>query len=115
MRKFTPVAILGLLALAGCVSANNESPAPPTTQTTTTTEPPATTSTTTTERQSAPSSAAKKSISRAATPESTGNVLQSVSYANCDAVRAAGKAPIRRDDPGYEPKFDRDGDGVGCE
>lgn len=112
MRKFTPVAILGLLALAGCVSANNESPIPPTTQTTTT-EPP--TTTTTSGQQSAPSSAAKKSISRAATPESTGNVLQSVSYANCDAVRAAGKAPIRRGDPDYAPKLDRDGDGVGCE
>ncbi|MGQ7296148.1 cell wall-binding repeat-containing protein [Quadrisphaera sp. KR29] len=36
-------------------------------------------------------------------------------YANCDAVRAAGKAPIRRGDPGFEDKFDRDGDGVGCE
>lgn len=38
-----------------------------------------------------------------------------VYYANCDAVRAAGAAPIHRGDPGWEPKFDRDGDGVGCE
>jgi uncharacterized membrane protein YgcG len=36
-------------------------------------------------------------------------------YANCDAVRAAGAAPIHPGDPGFEPKFDRDGDGVGCE
>ncbi len=36
-------------------------------------------------------------------------------YANCDAVRAAGAAPIRPGDPGWQPKFDRDGDGVGCE
>ncbi|MCA5891861.1 excalibur calcium-binding domain-containing protein [Isoptericola sp. NEAU-Y5] len=39
----------------------------------------------------------------------------SVSYANCTAVRDAGAAPIRRGDPGYSTKLDRDGDGVGCE
>jgi hypothetical protein len=37
------------------------------------------------------------------------------SYANCDAVRAAGAAPIHPGDPGWQPKFDRDNDGVGCE
>jgi hypothetical protein len=36
-------------------------------------------------------------------------------YANCAAARAAGAAPVRRDDPGYGPHLDRDGDGVGCE
>ena len=36
-------------------------------------------------------------------------------YANCAAVKAAGAAPIRAGDPGWDPKFDRDGDGVGCE
>jgi len=36
-------------------------------------------------------------------------------YANCDAVRAAGAAPISRGDPGFEDAFDGDGDGVGCE
>ncbi len=39
----------------------------------------------------------------------------STSFANCTAVRAAGKAPIRRGDPGYAPHLDRDGDGIGCE
>jgi len=38
-----------------------------------------------------------------------------VSYANCAAVRAAGKAPLWREDPGYSSKLDRDGDGVACE
>ncbi|MGI5398700.1 excalibur calcium-binding domain-containing protein [Streptomyces sp. CA-135486] len=38
-----------------------------------------------------------------------------VSYANCDAVRAAGAAPLNAGDPGYGPHLDRDGDGVGCE
>jgi hypothetical protein len=36
-------------------------------------------------------------------------------YANCDAVRADGAAPIHPGDPGFQAKFDRDGDGVGCE
>ncbi|MGB7236232.1 MAG: excalibur calcium-binding domain-containing protein [Rhodococcus sp. (in: high G+C Gram-positive bacteria)] len=38
-----------------------------------------------------------------------------VIYANCDAVRAAGAAPIYAGDPGYSIKLDRDQDGVGCE
>jgi hypothetical protein len=36
-------------------------------------------------------------------------------YANCDAVRAAGAAPLHRGQPGYRPGLDRDGDGVACE
>lgn len=36
-------------------------------------------------------------------------------YQNCSAVRAAGAAPIRAGDPGFQSKFDGDGDGVGCE
>ena len=36
-------------------------------------------------------------------------------YQNCSAVRAAGAAPIRVGQPGFQSKFDRDGDGVGCE
>lgn len=36
-------------------------------------------------------------------------------YQNCDAARAAGKAPVRRGDPGYDSHLDRDGDGVACE
>ncbi|WP_342022715.1 DUF1524 domain-containing protein [Arthrobacter citreus] len=35
-------------------------------------------------------------------------------YANCTAVKAAGAAPIRPGDAGWDPKFDGDGDGVGC-
>ncbi|MBN1093794.1 DUF1524 domain-containing protein [Blastococcus sp. TML/M2B] len=36
-------------------------------------------------------------------------------YANCAEVKAAGAAPIRAGDPGFSPRFDGDGDGVGCE
>lgn len=38
-----------------------------------------------------------------------------VAYPNCAAVRAAGKAPLLRGQPGYSPKLDRDNDGVACE
>jgi len=37
-----------------------------------------------------------------------------VDYASCGEVRAAGKAPLHRGDPGYSTKLDRDGDGVAC-
>ena len=39
----------------------------------------------------------------------------SVHYKNCDDVRAHGAAPIRPGDPGWQSKFDRNHDGVGCE
>jgi Excalibur calcium-binding domain len=39
----------------------------------------------------------------------------SVYYQNCDAARAAGVAPLYRDDPGYREELDRDADGVACE
>lgn len=38
-----------------------------------------------------------------------------VYYQNCAAVRAAGKAPLHRGDPGYSSKLDRDHDGIACE
>jgi hypothetical protein len=38
-----------------------------------------------------------------------------VAYQNCTDVRAHGAAPIHPGDPGWDPKFDRDGDGIGCE
>ena len=38
-----------------------------------------------------------------------------VYYANCDAARAAGAAPVRTGDPGYGPHLDGDGDGIACE
>lgn len=38
-----------------------------------------------------------------------------VYYPNCDAARRAGRAPIRRGQPGYGSHLDRDGDGIACE
>jgi hypothetical protein len=40
---------------------------------------------------------------------------QTVYYQNCTAVKAAGKAPLHKGDPGYSSKLDRDGDGIACE
>ena len=36
-------------------------------------------------------------------------------YPNCAAVRAAGRAPLHRGEPGYRPGLDRDGDGIACD
>jgi hypothetical protein len=36
-------------------------------------------------------------------------------YADCDAVRAAGAAPLRRGQLGWTDAFDGDGDGLACE
>ncbi|WP_240558640.1 excalibur calcium-binding domain-containing protein [Paracoccus contaminans] len=36
-------------------------------------------------------------------------------FRNCAEARRAGAAPVRRGDPGYAPRLDRDGDGTGCE
>ncbi|UWM50018.1 excalibur calcium-binding domain-containing protein [Streptomyces carpaticus] len=36
-------------------------------------------------------------------------------YENCDAVRAAGRAPLYVGEPGYRKGLDRDGDGIACE
>jgi excalibur calcium-binding domain-containing protein len=41
--------------------------------------------------------------------------VKTVSYANCTAVKDAGKAPLYRGDPGYASHLDRDDDGVACE
>ncbi|MFB8277709.1 excalibur calcium-binding domain-containing protein [Nocardia colli] len=36
-------------------------------------------------------------------------------YANCNAARAAGAAPIHRGEPGYRAGLDRDNDGIACD
>ena len=38
-----------------------------------------------------------------------------VYFPNCTAARNAGRAPIRRGQPGYGSHLDRDGDGIACE
>ncbi len=50
-------------------------------------------------------------------PPATGQAppSPSVYFADCDAARAAGAAPLRSGQPGYRSGLDRDSDGVACE
>jgi hypothetical protein len=73
-------------------------------------------------KQAADAAAAKKAAEQKAAADAAAaqkaqqeQQSQNTYYANCSAVRAAGKAPIYRGQPGYSAKLDRDGDGVGCE
>ena len=48
-------------------------------------------------------------------PEERAKVEQSVTYAGCNEVRDAGKAPLYAGQPGYRVEMDGDGDGIACE
>jgi colicin import membrane protein len=56
-----------------------------------------------------------KARARDSAPRAPAPAGGSVYYRNCSEVRAAGAAPIRPGEPGWQSKFDRDKDGVGCE
>ena len=47
--------------------------------------------------------------------EESARIEQSVTYAGCNEVRAAGKAPLYAGQPGYRATMDGDGDGIACE
>ena len=49
------------------------------------------------------------------TPTLTTPTPTVVVYKSCAEVRAAGKAPLHRGDPGYSAALDRNGDGVACD
>ena len=115
------------LALAGC-GADGEGEEPSTvlpaanteelTPTPTPTAAPTTTPTPTATPEATPEPTPKATPQ--ATPKPTPKATPKpqpavVSYANCTAVKAAGKAPIRRGQPGYSTNLDRDGDGIACE
>jgi hypothetical protein len=51
----------------------------------------------------------------AAKVEAKHQVEQSVYYSGCNAVRAAGKAPLFIGSPGYREGMDGDSDGIACE
>jgi hypothetical protein len=87
---------------------------------TTTTAAPATTTTaspktTTTAAPPPPTTAPPPPPPTTAPPPPPPPPTNDVYYANCDAARAAGAAPVYRGDPGYRSGLDRDNDGVGCE
>lgn len=54
-------------------------------------------------------------ISEPPASDGPGDPGPDVPYGSCDAVRAAGVAPIQRGDPGYSAALDGDGDGSACE
>ncbi|WP_233199626.1 DUF1524 domain-containing protein [Cryobacterium sp. N22] len=64
------------------------------------------------EPEPAPEAPAPEPVAPAPAPEP---VAPAVYYENCDAVRAAGAAPIYEGTPGYSSKLDRDKDGIGCD
>ena len=43
------------------------------------------------------------------------SALSGAYYRYCSDARAAGAAPLYRNQPGYRDELDRDGDGVACE
>jgi hypothetical protein len=59
--------------------------------------------------------AAEQEAARRAAEQAAEAARAAVSFANCDAVRAAGRAPIRRGEPGYSTRLDRDRDGIACD
>lgn len=96
--------VLILALMAGVACGGNDDPA----------EAPSTSATSGTSSTSA-TSATSQTTTTTTRPAVTTTTRTAVSYANCDEVRAAGKAPLQRDDPGYSSKLDRDGDGVACD
>jgi hypothetical protein len=48
-------------------------------------------------------------------PKPTSRPAAEPYYANCAAVRSAGKAPLHRGEAGYRSALDRDNDGLACE
>ena len=57
-----------------------------------------------------PAAAPSVTASTAAAP-----VTDTTYYPGCNAARAAGAAPIYRDQPGYRVEMDGDLDGIACE
>lgn len=48
-------------------------------------------------------------------PQSNTTPTSGVYYSSCAAVRAAGKAPLDKSEPGYRAKLDGDHDGTACQ
>ena len=63
----------------------------------------------------APQPTFERDYAPAPAPAPAAAPVQSAYYPNCSAARAAGAAPLRRGEPGYASKLDRDDDGVACE
>jgi hypothetical protein len=65
-----------------------------------------------TSQPSTPTSTDPTSTEPTSAPTTTGTA---VVYKSCAEVRAAGKAPLHRGEPGYSAELDNNGDGTACE
>lgn len=116
------VAVVAALALGACGGEDlkTEERSPGVVETTATTTAPTTTTsaaptTTTTAAPTTTTAEPTATTTAAPTTTTTAAPTSSVYYANCDAARAAGAAPLYRGDAGYRSGLDRDGDGIACE
>ena len=56
-----------------------------------------------------------QTFARQDVPTGSPSTSGSVYFRNCNEARAAGRAPMRRGQPGYRPGLDGDNDGIACE
>lgn len=100
-----PVSVVGQVETTLTLPLASTAPAPPVTQAPTTEATvPATTRASATTAATAP-----------ATTAATAPATSAVYYNNCAEVRAAGKDPIYRGQPGYRSGLDGDSDGIACD
>lgn len=66
-------------------------------------------------RPQAPRRARPKPVTRRTLRAAPRPPAPSVYFPGCNAVRAAGLAPLLRGQPGYRPEMDGDDDGIACE
>lgn len=123
--RFAVPAAAALLALGACGSDSEPRKQSGVVETTSTTVAPRTPTTvaptTTATAKPTTTTTAKPTTTTTAKPTTTTaspttvTTASSAYYANCDAARAAGAAPLHVGDPGYRTGLDRDHDGVACE
>jgi excalibur calcium-binding domain-containing protein len=128
VKHLLPLLILGLVvgtacesksddkARQGVVDVSDDSTTTTAAVTSTTAKPatPTTTAKAVTSTTAKPTTTTTRPATTTTTEAPTATTT-AVYYANCDAARAAGAAPIYRGQPGYRSGLDRDGDGIACD
>ncbi len=119
-RRIAAAGLAGLTAvvlLGGCEASEKSGGTvkPASVLSTPTTTPASTATAPTTVATARPTTTTTARATTTTTYKVTASTSSSVYYQNCTAVRAAGKDPIYRGEPGYASHLDRDNDGIGCE